>query len=364
MSIRGSEYIKRITACMRQRCIITLLPRQSPLINQIARFKSNFVKPLIHPHIIELAFSHEMSSHDSSNQSASSPVILDGNATSLTIRNELKEKVSHLRNQFSRAPGLAVILVGDRPDSATYVRMKKKACNEVGIVDFSYNLPVTVSHVELLNLVKQLNNDNQVDGILIQLPLPPQINESEILNEISASKDVDGLHPINIGSMILKGYKPFSYPCTPYGCIEIMKRYNIPMQGKNAVVLGRSNIVGIPISQLLMQNNATVTVCHSHTQNIQEIVSRADIVVAAIGKPLFVKGNWLKPGAVVIDVGINSIPDATKKSGSRLVGDVDYDDVISSGNASAITPVPGGIGPMTIAMLLQNTVNAFERHMK
>jgi 5,10-methylene-tetrahydrofolate dehydrogenase/methenyl tetrahydrofolate cyclohydrolase len=196
----------------------------------------------------------------------------------------------------------------------------------------------------------------------LQLPLPSHIHESTVLERISLEKDADGLHPMNAGLLALKGKAPKAVACTPKGCIELLKRYKIPIEGKKAVVLGRSNIVGIPASLLLLHENATVTVCHSRTQNIASVIGEADILVAAIGKANFVKGEWLKQGAVVIDVGINSVPDATKTQGSRLVGDVDYESAVASGKVSAITPVPGGVGPMTIAMLLSNTVDAYERH--
>ncbi|CAE7214911.1 FOLD4 [Symbiodinium sp. KB8] len=261
--------------------------------------------------------------------------------------------------KVGKAPGLAVILVGARPDSATYVRMKRKACEEVGIADFGVNLPVEASEDEIVAAVRAANEDERVHGILVQLPLPEHVNEMRVLSEISPEKDVDGLHPANVGDLALRGRNPRFVACTPRGCIELLHRNGIEISGKSAVVLGRSNIVGIPAALLLLQENATVTVCHSRTKDIEARIRDADILVAAIGKAHFVQGSWIKPGAVVIDVGINSVDDATKKRGYRLVGDVDY--AAAKPVASAITPVPGGVGPMTIAMLLQNTVEAGER---
>lgn len=295
---------------------------------------------------------------------ATGVTIIDGKATADTIREELKLRVDRLSASAGRAPGLAVVLVGARPDSATYVRMKKKACAEAGIADFGRDLPGDATEADILATVRELNADPRVDGILVQLPLPAGIKEETILDAISFEKDADGLHPLNAGFLALKGREPLSTACTPKGCLELLKRNKIQIAGKNAVVLGRSNIVGVPVAALLQRENATVTVCHSRTADIASHVRNADIVVAAIGQPLFLKGEWLKPGAVVIDVGINQVKDETKKSGFRLVGDVDFDSCILPNRASAITPVPGGVGPMTIAMLLTNTVDLFERRMK
>ena len=222
-------------------------------------------------------------------------------------------------------------------------------------------LPEGTSEAELLAVVRRLNADPAVDGILVQLPLPPGIDEAAVLDAIDAAKDADGLHPTNMGCLVQKGRTPAALPCTPAGVMELLVRSGVRLDGAHAVVLGRSNIVGVPVGQLLLQANATVTMCHSRTADLPAVVRTADVLVAAIGKPLFVRADWLKPGAVVIDVGINSIPDATKKSGSRLVGDVDFEGVMAAGGVAAITPVPGGVGPMTIAMLLGNTVRAWER---
>mmetsp|Transcript_22681 Transcript_22681/g.44027 ORF Transcript_22681/g.44027 Transcript_22681/m.44027 type:complete len:373 (+) Transcript_22681:28-1146(+) len=284
------------------------------------------------------------------------PQIIDGKAVAATIRGEIKENVIQLKRDHNVTPGLAVVLVGNRTDSQTYVRMKKRAADEVGFHSIDRQFDETVSQGELMSCVQELNADPQVHGILVQLPLPPHINEAEVLSAINVSKDVDGFSAENIGNMCLKGGQPpLAVPCTPAGCIELLQRSGIQVRGKEAVVIGRSNIVGMPVAHLLQSMDATVTVCHSRTADIASHVRRADIVVAAIGKPEFVKGEWLKPGAVVIDVGINSKPAPETKKGYRLVGDVDYESATKV--AGAITPVPGGVGPMTIAMLLKNTLN-------
>ena len=258
-----------------------------------------------------------------------------------------------------QVPGLAVVLVGDRRDSATYVRMKTKACEEVGITSVQHDLAAETSQADLMKLVAELNADDSVHGILVQLPLPGHINEHEVLESINVTKDVDGLHPTNMAFLAMRGRDPLFAPCTPSGCIELLKRYNIPIQGKRAAVLGRSNIVGIPAGLLLMANDATVTMCHRYTPDMKAVLQEADIVVVAIGKAEHVPGDWIKPGATVIDVGINSVDDPSAKRGYRLVGDVHYES--ASKVAGAITPVPGGVGPMTIAMLLRNTVDSAVR---
>ena len=252
---------------------------------------------------------------------------------------------------------MAVVLVGDRTDSGTYVRMKKRACDEVGIDQSqSINLPEDVSQEELIRTVRDLDANPDVHGILVQLPLPSGIDEAAVLSQISAEKDVDGLDPRNVGRLALRGRTPAFVPCTPRGCMELLRRYNISVEGKHAVVLGRSNIVGIPMGMLLLQANATVTTCHSRTVDIADHVRRADILVAAIGQADFVKKEWLKPGCVVIDVGMNAVDAPDTKKGYRLTGDVDLEGAKEV--VSAYTPVPGGVGPMTIAMLLSNTVTA------
>lgn len=284
------------------------------------------------------------------------PVIIDGKQTAAAIRTELAEEVKHLQQHHGTTPGLAVVLVGQRVDSATYVRMKKKAAAEVGIHSIDVTLAATAPEDEVLAAIATLNADPAVHGILVQLPLPDHVDEARVLASIDYEKDADGFHATNIGNLWLRGGEPpLAIPCTPAGCIELLQRYSIPISGKECVVLGRSNIVGMPVAALLQSCNGTVTVCHSRTPDIASVVKRADILVAAIGKAEFVRGDWLKPGAVVIDVGINDTPDATKKRGYRLVGDVCYPEAFQI--ASAITPVPGGVGPMTIAMLLKNTVN-------
>jgi 5,10-methylene-tetrahydrofolate dehydrogenase/methenyl tetrahydrofolate cyclohydrolase len=263
------------------------------------------------------------------------------------------------QHAFVQIPGLAVVLVGERRDSATYVRMKTKACEEVGISSMQHTLPSDTSQQVLLDMVAKLNADDSVHGILVQLPLPDHIDEHAVLESIKVSKDVDGLHPTNMAYLAMRGREPLFAPCTPSGCIELLKRYNIPIRGKRAVVLGRSNIVGIPAGLLLMANDATVTMCHRYTADLKAVLQEADIVLVAIGKAEHVPGDWIKPGATVIDVGINSVDDSTAKRGYRLVGDVHYES--ASKVAGAITPVPGGVGPMTIAMLLRNTVDSAVR---
>mmetsp|Transcript_6097 Transcript_6097/g.9204 ORF Transcript_6097/g.9204 Transcript_6097/m.9204 type:complete len:326 (-) Transcript_6097:236-1213(-) len=293
--------------------------------------------------------------------------IIDGVATAKAIRSELKEKVSKMAHK----PGLAVVLVGDRRDSATYVKSKKKACKEIGVESFSVDYPSDVSESELLNKIDELNKKEDVHGILVQLPLPTHICEQTVIEKIAVEKDVDGLHPLNVARLNQTNTHKaardawtsdaldFNVACTPEGIIELLDRIGCGIESKRAVVIGRSNIVGIPIALLLMQRNATVTIAHSRTQDIAGVVRQADIVVAAVGRAEMVKGEWLKPGAVVIDVGINSVEDKTTKKGYRLVGDCHFESCKEV--AGHITPVPGGVGPMTIAMLLKNTVKSAER---
>jgi len=282
--------------------------------------------------------------------------LIDGKAISAAVREDVKLEAEHLLAEKNIRPGLAVILVGSRKDSQSYVRNKKKAAAEVNFHTVDVDLPESVSQEDLLKEVEKLNADPAVHGILVQLPLPSHIDEPTILRAIKVEKDADGFSAENIGNLCLKGGQPpLAIPCTPAGCIEMLQRSEIEISGKSAVVIGRSNIVGMPVAALLTSCDATVTVCHSRTKNMEEIVRKADIVVAAIGKALYVKSDWLKPGCVVIDVGINAIDDASKKLGYRLVGDVDFAEAKKV--ASKITPVPGGVGPMTIAMLLKNTLN-------
>jgi 5,10-methylene-tetrahydrofolate dehydrogenase/methenyl tetrahydrofolate cyclohydrolase len=287
---------------------------------------------------------------------------IDGKAIAATIRVEIREQVDAMK-AAGNVPGLAVVLVGARPDSASYVQFKKKACAECGIADIGVDLPATATEADIVAVVEELNANPAVHGILVQLPLPAHVSEERVLEQISIEKDVDGFHPLNIGNLAMKGREPMAVPCTPKGCIELLDRSGVEISGKNAVVLGRSNIVGIPVAMLLLARNATVTIVHSRTADIPAVVSQADIVVAAVGRPRMVKAEWLKEGAVVIDVGINQVADTRKgKEGkTRLVGDVDYPAVRKANVAAMITPVPGGVGPMTIAMLMQNTLECARR---
>ena len=284
--------------------------------------------------------------------------ILDGKATSLAIEAELTEAVNSRLASGKKRPHLAAVLVGDNPASRAYVGHKVKACARVGFESTLVERPLDISQEELLQVVHELNLDPEVDGFIVQLPLPDHINDQEVLEAVLPSKDVDGFHPVNAGKMALD--LPCFLPATPMGIMSLLERANIDTQGKHAVILGRSSIVGTPMALLLRRNgapgNCTVTVCHSRTQDLADHTRRADILVAAIGRAHFVTEDMVKPGAVVIDVGINRIPDATKKSGHRLTGDVDFDNVKSK--CSWITPVPGGVGPMTIASLMQNTLTA------
>lgn len=284
--------------------------------------------------------------------------LIDGKAVAAQIRAEVAARAAALAERGVRT-GLAAVLVGDNPASHTYVRMKRKACAEVGIESFYYELPKEISQAELEALIASLNMRSEVHGILVQLPLPPHLDEQRILSLISIAKDVDGFHPLNIGRLAMKGREPNFVPATPAGVMRLLEAYNAPFAGANAVVLGRSNIVGMPCALLLTKRDCTVTICHSRTRNLPEIIRRADILVAAVGRPQMVQGDWIKPGAFVIDVGTNRVPDPSAKDGSRLVGDVDFE--AARRVAGAITPVPGGVGPMTIAMLLENTVTAAER---
>jgi len=282
-------------------------------------------------------------------------VIISGKMISTQINRELRQEVNQLKNKGIE-PCLAVVLVGDDPASEVYVRNKKRTCEEIGIRSIGHNLPDTTTQEELDTLVKHLNSDPTVHGILCQFPLPGNLDETQVIQTFSPEKDVDGLHPLNAG-LIAMG-QPRFISCTPYGVLQMLKRSGISTSGKNAVVLGRSNLVGRPIATLLSSKgwDSTVTVCHSRTADLAKVTSKADILIAAIGIPEFVTKNMVKKGAVVIDVGINRIDDPSKEKGSRLVGDVAFEEVVDK--ASFISPVPGGVGPMTIAMLMANTVNA------
>ena len=285
--------------------------------------------------------------------------LIDGTAIAADIRQKIAARVAELTATTGRKPGLATVLVGEDPASQSYVRMKGKNCIEVGMESFSYKLPATASQVEVEGLVRDLNANPTVNGILVQLPLPKHLDEEAILAAISLEKDVDGFHPVNIGRLVMKGRKPLFIPCTPKGCMVLLERSGVKLEGANAVVLGRSNIVGMPVAALLLHANATVTTCHSRSKDLPGICRGADVLIAAVGRAGMVRGDWIKPGAVVIDVGVNRVDDPTKKSGYRLVGDVNFEEAMEV--AGMITPVPGGVGPMTIAMLLQNTLDGFER---
>ena len=284
--------------------------------------------------------------------------LIDGKAIAQKVRDEVAAAVAKRTAAGKMQPTLATVLVGDRPDSAAYVASKGKACLELGMGSVSQHLPADASQEQVEALVKQLNVDKKISGILVQLPMPAHLNEEAVLSLIGIEKDVDGFSPLNIGRLAQKGREPLFVPCTPYGCIYLLEQAGVKIEGANAVVLGRSNIVGMPAALLLISKNATVTVCHSRTRDLAGVVRQADILIAAIGKTEMVRGDWIKPGAAVIDVGINSVPDATKKSGHRLVGDVKFDEAKEV--AGFITPVPGGVGPMTIAMLMKATLHAAE----
>ena len=290
--------------------------------------------------------------------------ILDGTALSKEIRSEVAESTLNLKTLHNLTPGLAAVLVGDDPASAVYVRNKGRACDEVGIFSEVFRLPKDTTQESVLDLVEDLNRDDRFHGILVQLPLPEQIDETTIIEHIAPSKDVDGIHPFNLGKLT-QGIPEF-IPGTPAGVQQLLVRNGYDPAGKHVVICGRSNIVGKPLATLLTQrsdgSNATVTVCHTRTNNITDFTKRADIVVAAIGRPKAITADMLKPGCIVIDVGINRVEDASRKSGYRLIGDVDYENILPI--CEAITPVPGGVGPMTIAMLLVNTVKAAEKSIR
>jgi len=282
--------------------------------------------------------------------------ILDGNAVAEKLRLETAREVEELVASGAQRPGLAAVLVGERKDSQSYVNMKRKRAGEIGIESFLYTMPAETTQEEIESLVKELNADPKVHGILVQLPLPDHIDDEKVLNAISLEKDVDGFHPLNIGRLAQKGREPLFVPCTPDGVMYLIEQTGTQFSGANAVVLGRSNIVGMPAALLLVKRNATVTICHSRSKDLPSICRQADILVAAVGKPEMVRGDWIKPGAVVIDVGTNAVDDPTAKRGYRWVGDVCFDEAKEV--AGWITPVPGGVGPMTIAMLLRNTVRS------
>ena len=280
---------------------------------------------------------------------------IDGKAAAQAIRDQVAMRVAEFAGQTGRPPGLATVLVGEDPASAVYVRSKNRATAEAGMVSFAHNLPDTTSEDELLQLVTDLNADGRVDGILVQLPLPAHIDSARVIETIDPAKDVDGFHPINAGR--LASGLPSLVPCTPLGCLHLLKQELGDLTGLNAVVVGRSNIVGKPMAQLLLAENCTVTIAHSRTRDVSDVVRNGDVVIAAVGRAEMIRGDWIQPGATVIDVGINRVP--TDDGKGRLVGDVAYDEVAEV--AGAITPVPGGVGPMTIAMLMRNTLVAAHR---
>ena len=277
--------------------------------------------------------------------------IIDGKYLAATLRMQIKDRVTQKTLRGGRAPGLAVILVGADPASEVYVRSKRKACSEVGIVSFSYDLPIDTTQAALLTLIDGLNNNTEVDGILVQLPLPSHIDQQTVIEQIHPDKDVDGFHPYNVGRLAVR--MPVLRPCTPRGIITLLESTGQPLRGQNAVVVGASNHVGRPMGLELLLAGCTVTTCHRFTRDLPSLLAQADIIVVAVGKPGLVKGNWIKLGAIVIDVGINRGPDGT------LVGDVDF--AVAKERAGWITPVPGGVGPMTVATLLLNTLEAAER---
>ena len=287
--------------------------------------------------------------------------IIDGKATASEIKLEIAKEVSEMINRDEDAPHLAAVLVGDDPASHTYVNNKEKSCKEVGFISSIYKHPASISEKELLKVVDFINNDDDIDGLIVQLPLPKHISVNKVIESINPAKDVDGFHPVNIGKMVLN--LPTYLPATPFGILQLFDRYKIETEAKNCVVLGRSHIVGSPISILLSRKaypgNCTVTVCHSKTRNLKEICSNADILIAAIGQPGFVSADMVKKDAVVIDVGIHRVKSSKTKSGFRLIGDVKFDEV--SKKCSYISPVPGGVGPMTIVSLLSNTLKAFKK---
>jgi len=285
--------------------------------------------------------------------------IIDGKAIAAELREDVAKGVKELIAAGGTQPGLATVLVGDNPASHTYVRMKRKASAKAGIESFHHEMPDDASQEEVEKLLKKLNADSKVHGILVQLPLPAGLDEEQILRTISIEKDVDGFHPVNIGRLAQKGREPLFVPCTPAGCMILLEKAGAQIEGANAVVVGRSNIVGMPAALLLVKANATTTICHSRTKDLPAVCREADILIAAIGRAEMIRGDWIKPGAYVIDVGMNRVDDPSRERGYRLAGDVAFDEAMEV--AAAITPVPGGVGPMTIAGLLANTLRSAQR---
>ena len=288
--------------------------------------------------------------------------LLDGKELSKKINLEIKQKIQALKRTNQKKPGLAVVIIGDKKDSLLYVNMKRKVCKEIGIESKLVHISENFTTENIVAIIDILNRDNTVNGILVQLPLPEHINEETVLTSVSLEKDVDGFHSSNIGNVAMENRTPLFTPCTPLGCIRLLDEYNIDLLGKNVVVIGKSNIVGLPISLMLMKRNATVTVCHKHTQNLQQITKNADILVSACGQAEMIKKEWVKEGVVIIDIGISYITDPENQDKKKIVGDIDFKDV--SEVASYITPVPGGVGPMTVSMLMENTYNSFVNNVK
>ncbi len=287
--------------------------------------------------------------------------VISGSKIAAEIKSDIKQKLENMKDKIQHKPGLAVILVGNRKDSESYVRAKQLAAAQLGFESFVAKFDEDTPQETIIKQVKQFNDDEKVHGILVQLPLPEHVKEDAVLSEISIEKDVDGFNPQSMAD-IATNRKPQFTPCTPKGCMELLDRTGVDLTGKEVVVIGRSNIVGLPLSLMLLNRAATVTICHSYTENLDEKVKQADIVISACGSPELVRKDWIKPGAIVIDVGINSVPDETSPKGYRIVGDVCFDEV--KGVASFITPVPGGVGPMTVAMLMKNTWKSFIRKIK
>lgn len=290
--------------------------------------------------------------------------IIDGKYLSNEIISNLKEELNTIQSMNTQfrlehhAPGLAVIQVGNKLESSIYIKKKSQACSDIGFYSEIHNLDLNISNEDIILLINDLNNNTKINGILVQLPLPEHLNESKIMNKIAYSKDVDGFHVQNMGELAMTNRDPMFIPCTPLGCLKIFEYENIKLSGKHVVVIGKSNIVGLPIVLLLLKAMATVTVCHKDTENIQLHTKQADIIISACGQPEMIKKDWLKDGVIVIDIGTNFIADSNKKNGKKLVGDVDFNEVKDI--AHKITPVPGGVGPLTVAMLLSNTMKAFK----
>ena len=282
-------------------------------------------------------------------------ITIDGKQTAEHIYEDLKQKIKDLKENHDTIPGLSIIIVGDKSDSVIYVRMKEKMCHRLGIKSQVVRMPGNSTQQQVIEKVKELNNDSTIHGILIQLPLPKHLNEFDILHTVDINKDVDGFHQTNMYKLFLNQNPPF-YPCTPDGCMELLRKHGIKIEGKNAVVIGRSRIVGLPMALMLNHANATVTLCHSKTIDVKSYTQKADIIIVACGKPEFIKKDWIKEGVTIIDVGINRVDYPASKKGYKIVGDVDFNDV--KDKVSAITPVPGGVGPMTIAMLMKHAVQS------